>query len=246
MQKIQKKPSRNLLDRFLSDIELIDVESRDLYEVATIDELADEPLILKMSNLIGMENFINSLSDFQVHFAIGSNSTQLVSADNFRNFVEKTMIENTKKYAFHNVTKDPELMKIMPDLIPIPKFLPVQNMNDLRICRLYAGAKYSGTNLHNHSAALNFLVSGRKLWITFPSTEKNIAFVKEHKMQYGYVTDTALNWLYQNYRNLVAENAVDNLNVFIQKTGEITYVPTGHFHAIVNLENSIGITYSWN
>lgn len=246
MNQAKKKPTMNQLERFLADIELIPVKSIELSSVKHIDELSDVPLTLQKPDMIGFNDFVNRLSSFQVHYAIGSNSTQLVSADNFKNFVEISMQINSKKYVFHNVTKDAELIKLMPDLIPIPKFLPVQEMNELRICRLYAGAKHSGTNLHQHSAALNFLVSGKKLWMTFPTSEKNNAFVIKNKMQYGYVNDLALNWLYDNYELLIAKDSIDGLNFFIQNSGDVAYVPNGHYHAIINLEDSVGITYSWN
>lgn len=246
MHKTQKKPSKSHLERFLSEIELIPVGTVDLDSIKSILELSNKPLTLVKKDMIKPEEFVDALADYQVHYALGSNSTQLVNADKFRNFVEYSMLINSNKYAFHNVTKDPEMMKIMPELIPIPKFLPVQKMEDLRICRLYAGAKHSGTNLHAHSAALNFLVSGKKLWLTFPGNENNTVFVKDNKMQYGHVNDLALNWLYQNYELLSREGAIDELNIFIQSSGDVAYVPPGHFHAIVNLEDSVGITYSWD
>ena len=232
--------------QLLKKVELSDMDTRDFDSIRHINNLDKKVCKLVMPEMIKSNEFIASLGSNEVHYATSCNSTQLVSSANFKDFVDKTMTKDNTKYVFHNVTKDPNLAGIMDQLIPMPQFLPVKKMSQLRICRLYAGGKYSGTNLHNHSAALNYLVSGKKFWITFSFNKETHAFVESNSMKYGTVKDNTIQWLSKNLDLLNLNKEMLHLECFMQEGGQVVYLPEGQYHAIINLDDSIGITYSWN
>lgn len=234
------------LGQLLNKIKESNIETIDYKSIRNINDLANKTYKLRMPEMVAIETFKASLNSKQVNYADSCNTTVLVNSENFKTFVEKTMVSNNNKYVFHNVTKDPNIVHTIDKLIPIPKFLPVKKTNQLRICRLYAGGKYSGTNLHNHSAALNYLVSGKKLWITFPFNKETHAFVESNAMKYGTVKQHTIKWLRNNLSLLLSKESELGLNFFTQKSSEVVYLPAGHYHAIINLDNCIGITYSWN
>ena len=232
--------------QLLKKVELSDMNTREFDSIHHINNLDKKVCKLNMPHMIKANEFIASLSAKEVQYANSCNSTNLVSSVNFKHFVDKTMVRDNAKYVFHNVAKDPNIAGVMDQLIPIPQFLPVKKMSQLRICRLYAGGKYSGTNLHNHSAALNYLVSGKKFWITFSFNKETHAFVESNSMKYGTVKDNTIQWLSKNYDLLNENQELLQLEFFMQEGGQVVYLPEGQYHAIINLDDSIGITYSWN
>jgi hypothetical protein len=232
-------------DLFLSNLEEYPIQKIKYESVKSLRKLFHEVQIFVMKDMIGADVFLETLKDINVGVATSSNSTQLDSNDILLNFVQNTMQKDSSKYVFHDITKDEIARKLIPSMIKIPRFIPAKNMDELRICRLYAGAKFSGTNIHQHSAALNYLVSGQKLWLTFPYNEHNRMFIERNNMKYGQVKLKTLDWLVQNQHIIRHPKAVKGLKFFRQKRGEVAYVPPGCYHAVINLEDVLGITYSW-
>ena len=76
--------------------------------------------------------------------------------------------------------------------------------------------------------------------------EHNRAFIERHNMRYGQVKLKTLDWLVQNQHILRQPQAIKDLRFFRQKKGEVAYIPPGCYHAVVNLEDVLGITYSWH
>ena len=242
----KKKRSHQAFNDLTSRIDYTSIQRLSYEKTKHLKNVFREVQLFKMDNLVEPSIFLSSLKNIQVDIANSSNSTQTIESGTFSHFVEKVMINNHNKYVFHNVTQDKIARDIITKLIPIPAFIPAKNVSQLRICRLYAGARYSGTNIHNHSAALNYLVSGKKLWITFPFNDHNRNFIFNNNMRYGQVRDTAQEWLIKNYDLLTSPNAIDKLMFFIQEQGEVAYIPPGCYHAVINLEDVLGITYSWD
>lgn len=242
----KNKQTLKNFELFLTNVEDYPFRKIKYESVKSLQKIFHEVQILVMQKMVDETTFLETLKDIKVGVATSSNSTQLASEDIFLNFVQKTMQKDNGKYVFHDVTKDEAARKLIPSMIEIPKFIPAKTINHLRICRLYAGAKLSGTNLHQHSAALNYLIKGQKLWLTFPYNEHNRAFIERHNMRYGQVKLKTLDWLVQNQHILRQPQAIKDLRFFRQKKGEVAYIPPGCYHAVVNLEDVLGITYSWH
>jgi hypothetical protein len=242
----KKKQLDNAFNDLMGRVTYTSLKTLKYDKVKHLKNLFRDVQLFNMDQLIDPDVFLSNLKDIQVGIARSSNSTQTIEQGSFHHFVDKVMKKDHKKYVFHNVTRDPEARSIITSMIPIPRFIPAKNMDQLRICRLYAGAKNSGTNIHNHSAALNYLVSGKKLWITFPFNDHNRNFIFDNNMRYGQVRDTAQEWLIKNYDLLTSQHAVDQLLFFIQEQGQVAYIPPGCYHAVINLDDVMGITYSWD
>lgn len=242
----QKFVKENNPDNFLNNVPIDSVNTMDYYQLKNINDLGNNPYKLVMENMVNKEVFVEKLNNFRVVYANTYNRMQFNRMVYFGFFIEKIMHEDVNNYVFHNVKSDPMFSTAMTELITIPDFLPAKNMDDLRICRLYAGAKYSGTNLHAHSAALNYMISGKKLWILFPNNETTRAFVEKHKMKFGEVEEYTLDWFQRNYDNLMKHKNELYLQIAIQNAKEVMYVPPSYYHAVINLDDVIGITYSWN
>jgi hypothetical protein len=97
--------------------------------------------------------------------------------------------------------------------------------------------------IHNHSPALNYLFTGKKLWLIFPPIIQNYIFLKNNNMLYGMVKEKAIEWFLSNYEQL--KKNIINLQIFLQEKNEIVYIPNKYFHCVINLDYVYGITYSW-
>ena len=243
--KIKKKRDQKLFEAYLAQMNLVNPKSISYDQVKSLNTLKNECHLLSMNNMVDSDLFLSSLKDFKVHYAKSNNSTDLEYEMNFGKFVNEIMPYDNDKYVFHNVLRDEELTKKIIHLIPVPSFIKIKKVSDLRISRLYAGGKHSGTNLHIHSQALNYLVKGKKLWVVFPYNSSNNKFVEQNNMQYGKVKTSTLKWFLDSHQILQNANEITGMKVFIQQAKEVVYIPSGSHHAVVNLENSLGITYSW-
>jgi dTDP-4-dehydrorhamnose 3,5-epimerase-like enzyme len=50
-------------------------------------------------------------------------------------------------------------------------------------------------------------------------------------------------FLIENFNNI--KNNIHDLYFFIQDEKEIVYIPDFWWHGLINLDNSLGITFSW-
>ena len=242
---IFKKNSEKRFEQYLQKISLSSPQKKEYRTVNNLRSLQKKVHLLTMPDLIDEAPFCDNLKEIEVQYAVSGEATKLVGALCFDKFIKRVMPKDNSKYVFHNILKDPSACSLIPQLIPIPSFFKKKSIHDLRISRLFAGGKYSGTHLHIHSEALNYLVSGKKLWIMFPYTDKNNQFVESKNMRYGQVKTSVMQWFLDAHSQLAEPGVLDGLQVFIQHEKEVVYIPAGCHHAVVNMKDVIGITYSW-
>lgn len=168
----------------------------------------------------------------------GGNSTNIVKKMTLECFMNQELNENNQLYIFHDMLKNKIMFDIISNIIEVPKV-----NKKMRVSRLYVGSKGSGTNIHTHSVAINYLINGEKLWFLFPNTEKNNKLLKSINSEYGNVKDTAMEWFLKNYDFL--ESNFEDFETMTQVTGEYIIVPDGYHHGVINMKNVFGITYSW-
>lgn len=182
---------------------------------------------------------LNEVKDFEVNYSDCGNSTEPIGKMTVKRFLGRPYDDNDQLYVFHNTRQDELMFPIIKRLIP-----PPPTTRTMRISRLYMGHKGSGTHIHNHSVAVNYLIQGRKLWFTFPFTEHNSQMLDNILSKYGSILKTSvLDWLNMNY-DYLSEN-MTNFQITTQEQGECMVVPADYYHGIVNLENVVGVTYSW-
>ncbi|XP_065572582.1 2-oxoglutarate and iron-dependent oxygenase JMJD4-like isoform X2 [Artemia franciscana] len=112
------------------------------------------------------------------------------------------------------------------------EFLDEKNMDDYRFT--YMGPKGSWTPFHadvfgSYSWSAN--VCGRKLWFLVPRGDEEL--LRDSKRQLPY-----------DLRNCSKNLAKVWIEV-IQEEGEVIFVPSGWYHQVINLEDTISINHNW-
>ena len=111
------------------------------------------------------------------------------------------------------------------------------------------GPKRSGTCVHTdplHTSAWNTVVSGRKLWVLFPpSTSKRLVKGKHHIRKGG--DDEPVHYFNEILPHVKEECRAKGVPVyeFVQLPGDTLFVPSGWWHAVLNLEDSIAVTQNF-
>jgi hypothetical protein len=105
-----------------------------------------------------------------------------------------------------------------------------------RLSWLYVGLKGTYSELHRDvwsTSAWNYLISGRKIWLIYPSAfSEHIANHKdEFSIQHLLQNDFEKAFRFR-YRPLVCE----------QLPGDLIFVPGAYFHCVVNEEDSVSLT----
>jgi hypothetical protein len=99
------------------------------------------------------------------------------------------------------------------------------------------GATNTSTFWHAHTHAYRVLLYGATRWFLLPPYTSVSALESLTSMQ---------RWLGDHYdtatRSLPSANGLRPLEC-VQRAGEVTFVPTGWLHAIINLEPVVGIAY---
>ena len=196
---------------------------------------------ITIKNTINKDTFVNQIKDFIVYFANSSNVTYINDKVIYKDFLENTDL-NKNNYIFHNIRDDIKMMPVIEKLIPLPNINKIKDIKDLRIARLYTGQKHTSVNIHTHSYALNYLISGKRIWVIIPNNKENNYYIQKNNFSYGSIKYSALDWFNNNYNDL---KNLEKISIFIQNEGEVIYIPNYYHQAVINLEDCIGISYSW-
>ena len=191
------------------------------------------PVLVRLSNLINKDSFVSYFLDEMFNYSNNGNSSYSDGQIKFKDHLNN----NDSKYIFHN-TCDTPLFDIVDSLIP--KFKIDSKFIKSRI---YSGRRDTGSHFHYHPAAVNYLISGRKIWLMFPTSHKNYSYAKDN-FNYGTLSGSTREWYDKNISTLSSK--VDGLIEFIQESGTAVVIPSGFYHFVMNLEDVIGITYSWD
>mmetsp|Transcript_45759 Transcript_45759/g.118263 ORF Transcript_45759/g.118263 Transcript_45759/m.118263 type:complete len:485 (-) Transcript_45759:125-1579(-) len=110
---------------------------------------------------------------------------------------------------------------------------------------LIIGPQRSGSNFHvdpNSTNAWNALVRGRKKWIMFPPHITPPGVHPSSDM--GTVTSpvSLMEWFLNYYAQA---KATGESIEFIQEEGDLVFVPSGWWHAVLNIEDTIAVTQNY-
>jgi len=106
-----------------------------------------------------------------------------------------------------------------------PEFMwPTANRTKKTLFSL--GPPNAGAYFHAHSAAWNAVIHGSKRWFLFPPPASN----------YGPKHGSMVDWVQSVYPTLT-QRPVE----CVQKAGEILFIPTGWFHGVLNLEDTVAV-----
>ena len=110
----------------------------------------------------------------------------------------------------------------------------------LRVNNFYLGSRGTGSVLHIHSAAINALAVGEKIWVTAPQSSMD-TLARFHA---GRVLNKSMaDFVLENLDVFVSE--VPGSAILVQRAGDVVYLPHYTFHATVNLQYNVGSAFSW-
>uniref|UniRef100_A0A6C0D919 JmjC domain-containing protein n=1 Tax=viral metagenome TaxID=1070528 RepID=A0A6C0D919_9ZZZZ len=210
-----------------------------------------EPIIFKVKNIITKDFFIKKIENFKLDFSVLGNSDVVINSILYKDYLNNN---NNNEYIFHSLFLNPNYVRNINKFKENYKFVDIiikmidipysKSINNLERCDLFIGKKYTGTHLHNHLEAINYLVYGKKLWLIFPDSKKNIKYIKSITSYPNKTKTNAIDWLNINYNKL--KKNIEDLYIFIQKDKECVYIPLYYFHMVINLEDSGGIAYNFS
>jgi len=228
--------TENSIDFLMEKICKIKIIKLKNYSNIILLQNKNESTKFQIENKINPENLKNEMINLYLDWGKNGKSDVIEGSILYKEFLEKKE-ENLEKYIFHDFAKEIDILK---KHIPLP-VLPDKPVK-IRVSRFYSGYKYSCSLIHNHSLAVNYLVSGKKIWIVFPNTDANIDFIKgnaHYKENKGIMIDHFI----ENY-DMFNED-IHDIKIFIQEEGDAVLIPPFYFHGVVNVDDSFGLTYSW-
>lgn len=204
-------------------------------ETLTAEEFAEMDLrnitdvrIFKITNLVDLKVFESTYKDKICSLTTRGNTLHVMDESPFSAVPQGY-------YAWEDIDD----LEEADSLVKIPmKHIPI------RVAHIYKGGIDTGTHIHYHNYVVNYLIKGKKLWVVFPHTENNKRVIDSD----GYIKTSKQRlstkmWLIRKKRMLTMK--IKGLQVIIQNEGEVLCLPDQWFHIVLNLEHSVGITYSW-
>ena len=193
------------------------------------------PQQFKLIDLPTLDQVLEEFIDFDVEYSYYGMSTEIIQQMKLREFLS---FSDENAYVFQDVYENRVMFRIICRLLP-----PISTVG-MRISRLYIGDKGTGSHIHNHSFAINYLIKGRKIWVLIPDTNENKKILNEKRMLYGMIRldIKPLQWIEENRDELAKIKGVE---FKIQEEGDVFTVPENYYHGVYNLTKVCGITYSW-
>ena len=174
----------------------------------------------KLQKLWRKENFVSRFKELPI--SIGDIPYAGTFGRDARRLKFGEFKPSLKEYAFSGV-KPSEYPKFFEDL----KYLGIVNKFANRQVQFYQGVAGTGAPVHSHIDAWNALVHGRKRWFVLPP------------LKGYYSTKPVLEWMEDGYNHVKPFE-------FIQEAGDIVYIPRHWTHAVLNLQESVGIAVEFS
>lgn len=109
------------------------------------------------------------------------------------------------------------------------------------------GPERSGSTIHIdplQTSAWNASLQGRKLWAVFsPEVDRQIVKGRKYKKK----DDEAIDWFVQMMPHILENDLPPTAKFyyFIQQAGETVFVPSGWWHVVLNLDDTIAVTQNF-
>ncbi|KAI5954286.1 hypothetical protein KGF54_002061 [Candida jiufengensis] len=111
---------------------------------------------------------------------------------------------------------------------------------------LIMGSKRSGSTFHkdpNSTSAWNVSIQGRKLWIMLPPTTTPPGVSTDDDESEVTSPISIAEWVISGFYN--DSTRLDDVKIGISFPGECMYVPSGWWHSVINIDDSIAITQNF-
>lgn len=114
----------------------------------------------------------------------------------------------------------------------------------IRMARLFAGCRGTGTHVHQHTRACFECLQGEKLWFLAPHSKQNSAALATFNHEVSGPSPQSLSeWFQVDIKQLWPQ--LRGASLIHTRAGESLFIPDRYFHATLNLTACIGISYSW-
>lgn len=129
-------------------------------------------------------------------------------------------------------------------ILASPDCLGPQAIREFRIKRLVAGPPGTGTALHQHSRAFFCNIEGRKRWLLAAPTVENAERLREYSYDLKNKSIRPIReWFIDDVPRLM--QTLTGCSLVDLKPGESLYIPDGYYHAVLNMEFTTGVAFSW-
>jgi len=114
----------------------------------------------------------------------------------------------------------------------------------IRMARLFAGCRGTGTHVHQHTRACFECLQGEKLWFLAPHSKQNSAALAKFNHEVSGPSQQSLSeWFQLDIKQLWPQ--LEGAKLVKSRKGEALFIPDRYFHATLNLSPCVGISYSW-
>lgn len=173
------------------------------------------------------------------------NKDLFVRLDNFLDYMENNQ-DDSPLYLFDTYYElDKETEELLTDYT-VPTYFPEDLLNLLppEVRPSYRwfliGPERSGTGIHYDplsTSAWNTLLQGRKRWILFPLLQASAT-----TLRCSTTPMEPINYFVDHLPSLLQAHPEWDYYEAIQQPGETVFVPSGWYHAVLNLDHTIAVT----
>ncbi|CAI5755818.1 unnamed protein product [Candida verbasci] len=144
-----------------------------------------------------------------------------------------------------------EAMKLLKKEYSPPSIFTEDYFKVLGICRpffswLIMGSQRSGSTFHkdpNSTSAWNAAIQGKKLWIMLPSNITPPGVSTDYEESEVTSPIGIAEWVISGFYN--DSTRIPECKIGITFPGETMYVPSGWWHSVINLDDSIALTQNF-
>ncbi len=128
--------------------------------------------------------------------------------------------------------------------VPIPS--PFFSNETIHRFFFYHSIENAGTLPHRHGDAFNILVSGKKKWVFYDASplHSKKGFDKMNEFHQSYPPGShACDWFANEVNKLASALRRTQVYQCIQEPGDIVYIPRDYAHAVLNLDEVLGVVF---
>lgn len=161
------------------------------------------------------------------------------------------LLQNSDESPLYLFDCSSKAMKTLRNEYTAPQIFQQDLFKVFQECRpdhawLIIGSKRSGSTFHkdpNYTSAWNAALSGRKMWVMFPPEVKPPGVSTDSDESEVTSPVGIAEWVLSGFYNELTK--IPEAQVGITFPGECMYVPSGWWHTVINLDDSVALTQNF-
>lgn len=205
------------------------------------NDLLDYPdlYICNITDMPNKNDLLEIIGDDYFPFSNGSGNTIYIRGEIKLNELYSLMHDKSEnRYIWGDLMANKNKDKIL-EMIPI-----IESDRETESFKVFMGNARTGSHVHHHSPAANYLLYGSKLWWLFPMTDHNKEIMKSIGFSNNMHFDITVKQWVSKHSKYLKEN-IEGLIITKQYAGQVLIIPNRFYHLIINLEPCMGVVYSW-